>query len=270
MTYWIKPLASTVYAKGTAPAISTQDNIIINGFSLQNSNIITSTVWEDNIVNFESFNAPKSNGRGLLWYYFRWKTINLKTTIKGVDSEDFQQRLDNLRKNVFKSEVNLDIKVNWIIRRIKVSWIKSPKILEHYNINFLQINISLETLEPFFYLLNSQNSSYLLQTSSFQEEITNEGTAEADLITYIIFATVSWANEIIINIWDNTITISETINSNDVVIVNWEDKTVKINDIEVDYLGTFPMIKTDVNPIYFTINWTWTADITVLNKINYV
>ena len=262
---------SESYASWDALISASQDNIVVNGFSLQNENIITSFISEWNVVDLTSFDFPKSNWKWLLWYYLRGKNITLKTTVRWSSISDFQNRLDDLRKNLFKSEVNLDIKVDWVVRRIKVNCVAAPKILNNYNITFIQLDITFKTLEPYFYELSNQTSTYLSKTASFNEYIVNEWTILSEPRIYLNFKTwISWTNNISITIWDYTIIVSETIVNNDALVINCEDKTVKINDIWVDYNWLFPFLDTDWNSLNFTINGTFEVDINIINKINYI
>lgn len=264
-------LNSQVFAGWNPLITAEQDNIVVNGFSLQNEFICTSLLNEWNIIDFTHFDYPKNNWRGLLWYFNRGKKISLNIFLKWDSISDFQTRLDNLRKNIFKKEINLDIKVDWVIRRIKVNCLSAPKNLRNYNITFLELDLEFETLEPFFYELSNQTSTYLSKTTSFDEYIVNEWTTVSEPRIYLNFSTwISWTNSISITIWDNTISLSETINNNDALVINWQDKTVKINNIDVDYDWVFPFLDTDWNAINFTINWTFSVDINIINKINYV
>lgn len=261
----------TLYASWSPLVAASQDDIVINGFWLQNEYICTSYNFEWNIMDFTHFKYPKNNWRGLLWYFNRWKKINFKIHLRWDNVSDFQSRLDNLRKYLFQPEVNLDIKIDWKVRRIKANCISAPKKINHYNITFLPIDIQLETLEPFFYELSNQTSSFLWKTSSFDEYIYNNWTAVSDPRIYFAFKTwISWTDNISINIWDRTIIINQSISDNDVLVVDCEKKTVKLNDVKVDYDGLFPELNIDWNAISFTINWTFDVDINVLNKVNYV
>ena len=257
---------------GWSPLLTAaQDDIAINWFWLQNENITSVFQSENNIIDFEKYNFPKSNGRGFLWYYKRWKKILLKCTISWSDPVDFQSRLDEFRKQIFTQQSFLDIRVNWTIRRIKVNCISAPKILNHYNITFLNIDVTFETLDAFFYELSLQTSSFLNKTSSFNEEITNQWSDEVFPQVYFQFKTwLSWVNTVWLQINDSLITINESISDNDILIIDWENKTVTINWVNKDYTWIFPILWNSQNIINFTINWTFEVDINVLNKIVYV
>ena len=262
---------SEVYWGWEALISASQDNIVINWFWLQNEYVTTSIIEEDNIIDFTSFDFPKNNGRWLLWYYWRWKRIRLKINIRWDDATDFNNRLDEFRKSIFQSEVNLDIKVNWVVRRIKATCVSSPKVLDFFNITFLNLEVEFETLEPYFYELSYQTSAFLNKTTDFNEEIFNNWTTWADILIYFLFKTwLTWVNDISVTIWSKTINITETIDDNDVLLINWETKEVLLNWSIVDYNWEFPVLEVNSNIINFEINWTYDVDINVLNKVLYV
>ena len=89
--------------------------------------------------------------------------------------------------------------------------------------------------------------------------------------TYFQFQTwLSWVTSVAFQINDSPITVNETINDNDVLIIDGENKTVQINWVDVDYDGIFPFLWITQNIVTFTIPWTFEVDINVLNKIVYV
>jgi phage-related protein len=66
-----------------------------------------------------------------------------------------------------------------------------------------------------------------------------------------------------LNIWSDTITITNTFSASDVLVIDCEDKTVKLNWIAIDYSGVFPILEVGVNSYTITINWTKNFDITL-------
>lgn len=265
-TFW-----SQSYASWNPLATSTQDNIVINGFSLQSQYIKTSTIQESNAISLTSFDFPKNNGKGLLWYFKRWKEITLMTTVKWESVTDFNSRLDELRKNLFQEQVNLDVKTDGVIRRIKVNCTGAPKNIEHYNNTFLKMEISLTTLEPFFYELSNQTNSFLNKTTSFADAITNQGSAESDIRAYFLFnAWTAWVTTVTLAMGNNTITINESITAGDSLYINGETKEVQLNWSDIDYTWQFPFLSINTNYPNFTIDWTFDVDINILNKKNYV
>lgn len=264
--YW-----SESYASWNALLSSIQDDIVYNNFWLQNSKYIISAINEDNNIDFDSFEFPLTNWRWFLWYFQRWKKISFDLLIKWSTNEELNNNIDELRKAIFQPNKNLDIKTNWVVRRIKATCLSNPKSINHYNITFLKTKLDFETLEPFFYKLNYQTNSFLDKTENFTEEITNQWTSEALPIFFITFKnSIVWTNSIEVEIWENSIIINQTINTWDTLIINWETKEVKYNWTIIDYDWVFPYLWVNWNSINFIINWTFTIDIILLNKIYYV
>jgi len=251
--------------------ITLQDDIAVNGFWLQNEYISTRKIYEKNKLDSSSFEFPRRDWKWLLWYYKRWKTINLDITIRWDNEQDFRDRIDELRKNIFQEEVHLDWRVNWVIRRIKVICNWNPLTFNNYNITFLKTSISFETMEPFWYNIGYQSQSFIWKSSSFLSTLENDWTDVTDPLVTLLFKTsLSWVDEIKFNIWENEIILNETINDEDVVEINSETKEVFINSIIKDYDWVFPEMVVWTSVIEFTINWTFECDIIIINRKNYV
>lgn len=261
------------YASGSALAILSQDDIAINGYWIQNEYIRTFDFDDGNDLDIKTYDLPRRDWRGLLWYYKRGRNIKFWIYIKGDDAEDFQTRLDELRKNLFQEEVYLDKRVNGVIRRIKVECVSNPLNFKHYNSTFLRTEINLIAVEPFWYEIGYEAHEFTSKTASFTSTIENGGTDVADPIVTILFKTgLSGVTSSAFAIWDNEVTLTASISDNDVLEFNSETKEVLLNGVSQDYDegSVFPEMGLDTNIVEFTINWTWTADIVILNKKNYV
>lgn len=249
---------------------SSIDDISINWYWIQNEHIHTRVFSYDNIVDFQNFNLPKINGRGLLWYYQRGKKISLEITIIWDDQNDFFDRIDELRKYIFQSEIFLAWKINWVYRKIKVNCLNNNINLQNYNITFLKTSLEFETLDPYFYIENYQSNSVSWVSANITQSISNNGTAPSDTIVYIIFWTVSGTTSVSLTIGSKEIQINQTFTTSDILIINSEIKQVLLNGISIDYDWVFPNLEVNMNFLDFAINGTFSADIITLNKVNYV
>ena len=252
--------------------LSVDDDIVINWIWVQNSYYIVSSYNIDEQVDLQNYNTPLTDGRWFTSNYKRWYTVSMTITVIWIDELDFQDKLDNLRKNIFQKQINIDFKINWVTRRIIWDCISSPLSYEHYNITVLPIQVQFKTTSPYFFLLNPQSVTHTNKTSSFNDNVDNEWTAPSLPTFTFVFSSsgTAWVNQIKTKILDNEIIVNETINNNDTLIINWEDKTVKLNNVEKDYDWVFPVLDIWNNVITYTINGTYNVDITMTNPINYV
>lgn len=217
------------------------------------------------------FNNPIKNGVSFVSKYERVKNISISVRVKWSSKDDMIQALDDLRKAIYRDNINIDIKFKtWEIRRIRANCTSFPVEFAHYNIDFLSLDISFETIDPFFYKINNQVRTRTWITWNFREEITAEGTATADLTTYIFFWSVTWTTSFSITGQRKTITVSETFATDDILKINWLDRSVTLNDVEIDYDGEFPEIFPNTNFIDVSWNGTWAASVVFVNRKNYV
>jgi hypothetical protein len=97
------------------------------------------------------------------------------------------KNLDSFRKACFTKNATLDWKRDGVIRRIKVNCTSNPQVFEHYNVNFARFNVTFTSFDPFWYKIDYQSTSISGKSATFQEEITNQGTAQSDVKAYILF-----------------------------------------------------------------------------------
>lgn len=255
---------------GNIPTNISQDDIVINGFSISNEFIKTFSLDDNAQVDLSAASRPQSDWSIFLSNFKTGRPIRLGIFVKGTDVADFTQKIDELRKNMFKKNVFLDHKVNWVVRRIVVNCTSSPKILQHYNITFLRIEATFQALEPYWFLLQNQSTSINNVSASFQEEITTIWSAPSDPVAYVIFNTTN-TTQVKMKIWDiNEIIIDHTFSNWHILKIDGEKKEVLVNDSEIDYSWIFPIMEVWTNFFEFTINWTFNANVVILNKINYV
>jgi len=239
-----------------APEALTQDAIVFNGYSLQNSDtILTETIDYDDLgkMDFNTFDFARNNGGGVNSKYYRGRTVTLRGVIKKSTAVLLNSLIDEVKKNTATTEGYLDITVNDEIRRCKATCTKINFNRQHYNVTFCPFVIVFTILEPFFYRITDESASYVGKTGTFSEEFTNVGTATTEPILYFIFGT-STVTAITINNPDTTtLAITEAITTGDVLIVNAKEKTVTLNGTEIDYSGVFPLFEVGSNPFSVTI-----------------
>lgn len=263
------PLNTLAINSWILPQIASSWILTLNWLDIATWNIKATNIQDDTIVNVSWYDIPQNNWRGFLSNFKRWRQIKMTVYIKWDNQSDFIANLDAFRKACFTPNANLDWKRDWIIRRIKVNCTSNPQNFNHYNVDFLKLEVSFESFEPFWYRLDNQSTSIFWQTDSFQEEVTSIWTAQSDVIAYVLFWNTD-STQVKMKIWDNEIIIDNTFWNNDILKIDWEKKRVYVNDSVIDYSWIFPFMSPWTNFFNFTINWTFSCDVLILNKKNYV
>lgn len=237
-----------------------QDNIVYGGFSLSNENFVISKMpkaWGHS-VDSPTYYSPLTDLWWELSYYFRQKTIVIEGIMKADNREDMEIAIDNLKRALGRPNKDLDIKVNGNIRRAKATCINLDDIFDrqHFHINFIPFSIVFRLVSGFSKEINRQTQSFENLTTWITEEIVNSGTVRTYPVVSMTFNTATGTNNISFWIADNVITITETIANSDVLQIDCENKTVKINSTEVDFSGTFPILEAWTNSYTVTKNGT--------------
>ena len=263
-------LNSSTLWSGSIPATASLDDVAINNFWLLNEYITTSNIEDDTITNISSYDNPQINWRWFLSNFKRWRNIRMQVTIRWDSQADFLARLDNFRKEIYNEQAILSwLRPDGEYRKIKVNCTSNPKIFNHYNLTFVTLDVTFESLEPFWYKEAYQSNNITWKTASFSEEITNEWKAVSDVKFYVIVNTGS-LTETKIKIADDEITISDTITAGDILLIDGEEKTVELNWTEIDYSWIFPTMSNATNFIDYTLAGTFSMDTIILNRKNYV
>lgn len=252
-----------------APTTASQGVLTLNGLDIATWDIKATNIQDNAITNLSSYNIPQNHWRGFLSYFKRWRTISMTVYIKWSNESDFISNLDIFRKACFTENAVLDWKRDGVIRRIKVNCSSNPQSFQHYNIDFLRVDVTFESLDPFWYKLDNQSTNISAQTSSFQEEITAIWTAQSEVVSYLLFAATD-TTQVKLKIWDDEIIVDHTFVDNDILKIDGENKRIFVNETEIDYSWIFPFMVAWTNFFTFTINWTFTCDALILNKKNYV
>lgn len=250
-----------------------QDEIVFNWLSMQSNEIVSTYKNDESFpdVNFTTYNIPRRNWGGVLDKTFPSKNIEIQWYLKASTKEELNTIIDNFKKKLSQTEWNLDIKYSWIVRRTKatVVWLNIER--EAYNNTFIPFTVNFKTVEPFQYELTNISVTYANRTAGFQEVVFNEWTAKTDGIFYFVFGTgLSWVSSLKITTESQEIEITNTFNDNDLLIIDWVNKEVKLNWSIIDYDGVFPELDLWNNFITFTIPWTYSVNASVLYRKQFI
>lgn len=237
-----------------------QDDIVYGGYSLKNARMTISKIGYDNghSVDAPIYSNPLTDLWGELSYYFRQKIVVIQGNLKADNRELLEIAIDDMKRALGRSNMDLDIKVNGNIRRAKASCVNLDSLFsrEHYHITFIPFTIQFRIVSEFSKELARQTQSFNGLTAGITEEIVNIGTVRTSPVISMVFNSASGTNNITFAIADRIITVSETIASSDVLQIDCDNKVVTLNSVEIDFSGTFPILEVGTNSYTITKNWT--------------
>lgn len=144
----------------SAPPLSvTQDAVAFDGYGLQNATVRTVSVDMDNLgrVDLPTFDFPMDDGGGVLSRYFRGRQIRVRISVSCDTPENLNLKIDDIKRNLRKSEGNLDITVNGEIRRIRATLTDVKFNRQHYNLTFVNADLTFTSVEAFFRAASDQS-----------------------------------------------------------------------------------------------------------------
>ena len=186
-------------------------------------------------------------------------------TVRGLLKSDSQTNLKTLRDAFMSAlgsdEKNLDINDGSGIIRYKASVQSIDVPEEFFNITILPFEISF-LAEPFGKATSTTsanlNSGGAISASPYNESVSITGTYKAKPTITI---TINTETDMTAFKWDNVTTgdwiqVSATFSNGDVVVIDCEDETVKLNGTDQDFTGVFPNFDSGSNSLILTVTAT--------------
>ena len=233
--------------------------------------IDTSNYDDINQIDLDTYQAPRTDWGGVLWYYVRGKNINIKMIIKKNTEAELNDMIDYLKLKLFKKEWLLKIKVNWKYRQVKANLTSLDFNRDFESVWILSnVALSFKTMENFA----DENATYGTETGVNTPTLSldiNNIWMRTDYVLYLIFgAGVVWTQNITVQKDWYTMTINQAITDWGILIIDWINKKVSYNGVDIDYDWPFVQIENGSNPVLLSIDWTYIADITYLYFLNYL
>jgi len=272
--FWYTVSQYPVAFTNTPLQTTTVGNFIFNGFNLSDcGEIALDTINYDdmNRIQIDTYDSPRTDWWWVLGYYVKGKNITAKIIMIKDTEDELNDAIDELKVKLFKQEWLLKIKVNGTYRQAKASVtdISFNRDFEKKTI-LSNVSVSRVMMENFQDEDPTYNTDIWVNVPVVNFDIENIG-ARADYLFYIIFGTwLSWVNTISIEKDWYTLTINQSIANNDILIIDWVNKSVIHNGISIDYDWPFLQLENGSNPIVMNINGTYIADITWLYHVNYL
>lgn len=263
------PLNTLAVNEINAPSSVAQGLLVIGGLDISSGSYGVTDIQDLPISDVSGYDIPQNNGKGFLSSFQRGRNITMNVYISWEDKNEFIKNLDAFKKACYTENTLLEWRYDDEIRKTKVNCVSNPSVFNNYNINFIEVKVSFVAYEPFWYKDSYQSTSVFSQTADFQEEISTIGTAESEVVAYILF----WATnttQVKMEIWENEIVIDHAFSDNDILKIDGENKRIYLWGQKLDYSGIFPYMSPGQNFFKFTINGTFTCDVLILNKKTYV
>lgn len=213
------------------------------------------------------------------WIYqkkYTNKDIQIKLFIQWESYEDLISRIDELKKNTQWIEAELDILVNWEYRTYIATCnsITIPNLSASQDfVDELQMNFTITNWN--WYKKQPEYTYFANQTWNLEWIINNLWT-EKSFCKIIMLMKDNWnniSNIEIVNkkIWDITwypVTITSWVTNSDVLIFDYNEKIVTLNDEEIVFYWPMTPLETWYNVININITWSCNYDAYILyNKV---
>lgn len=232
-------------------------SVTFGSLSLQSSTIVTSEIQHENVVqkrlNVQKF-ADREGGR-LIRPDFDVKLITVSGHIKGTSQSNLEDTLDTFKKNLNKSEQNLDVEYNGGTRRYVATCSRISFARRHYTIDYIEWEAEFTVSNPpLGKNVDTSTLEYLARTNTFASTLTGEhegtpdysGTFRPHPKVKITFTSANGIRRVVFRNTDENgfMTFTEIrghkFYDGDVLIIDTDEGTVQVNGEDVDFSGGFP------------------------------
>jgi len=249
------------------------DDIIFDGFWLQNEFIITNKIDFRNMPKTDllSYTNPKNDWWWVLDRFFKNRTIQIEWVILWTDPDDLETRIDSIKKALSVKTWYLSMKIKWKYRRI-LATLTNQDIFDrkHYDLTRAPFRFTFTAMQPFRSEKDWIARTFYSITTDINEDIINEGSQYSEPIINILVRSATSVSELINTIWSNSLTINETLSPWDIFEINCIDKVVSLNGNSIDFSWRFPVFESWANIYSMDSNWTFEYDIAILFPKNYL
>lgn len=265
------------YGTWLVPTSAVYDLLEFDNFSFDSWSVRISelpTIEDVNGIEYQTYNVANDHWQGVYGWNIRNKRIQIEVLLKWDTAEELESNLTSMKSKVIQKEKRLtyrriDGRVLWTDASC-TSFVTNRK---YYQTTFIpNIKIERETADPFFYDLSVTQESYEWITSNQASTVNYiEWSMRATPIILVNFNTASTVTEAEFTIWDRTITINDTFEAWDDLLIDCKTKSVSKNGtIGQDYSGQFPILEVWSNQFDVTIDGTWNTDVYIIRYGTYV
>jgi hypothetical protein len=257
------------------------DEIEFDGFSLQNSNIIVSTLTEDStpIRDLDVREIPRDDGSVVLTSFWRRKVITMAGHCMTNTACELDTLLDEIKKNLSPFEGPLDIKDACGNQRRYVATLTNGDQIfaqrQGYHITICPFVFQFTAFGPPFGESVDFNLQNVFDNSNldFNYELQNPGTYKTTPQIVMIFTAASGVTDLTFTNSTNgkAIKITTAISPLDIIEIDCVNQIVRRNSAVIDYDGVFPDFNIGQN--FYNISITGAAatyTLTIKYKTTYL
>lgn len=233
-------------------------NVTFDGVSLQDANYtikeISHESMNNKMLNVQSYSIE--SGGKITSVDFETRTITINGMIKGSSKQDLEDKVDTLKKNINKTEKDLDIEYESGTRRYSATGRLVSLERKYYTIDVIEFEAQFLVAHPPFgkdidttTLEGTGLTNTFAGTTSTGEHdgfVDFGGTVTPTPYITITFNSALGCRGVILEVTNEDGDESKTrinkthFEDNDVVLINLEEGEIQINGEDVDYLYGFP------------------------------
>lgn len=256
---------------------SLTDKIIFNWYNLSDcvSKFWNSSSHDDVKVNVSTYNAPRTNGGGVLGYYINQKDFTITLALKADDENALNDLLDEIKSKMLYQEWKLQLNYNGSFRSI-ICNVTNISFNRDRSVKDIIGNCVIDFLSMENFIAEDPIAWYEIWATAWTIalDINNIGI-RCWLNIYVVFTWYTTSSLVTLNRTDKRtwVALSQIVwygfSSWDILVIDWINMEVSVNGTKEWYLWPFMELENWSNIANLVINWTYQADITYIYYPNY-
>lgn len=255
------------FSQTPIPSSLSSEDISFEWYGLQNSIIksILSGDLSSGSVSYSTSEVPQDNWTIFQSRFWREKTIKISGEIVCNSQIELEAKIDEIRGKLSTPEGVLRYR-RWdgSFREIHATLVNEPITREHYNLSWIPFEFEFKSNDPFWRNSVPESRIYSGITSNLLESITSTGSEKTPPQTYFYFNSASGVTSVALTIQWRTITYTGSLAAGDLLVFDGINKVVTKNNVLQDFDGVFPNLSPWANPTTYTINGTFSVDISTV------
>lgn len=240
------------------------DNIVFNNYGLQNTSHISEYSRHESgpRKEFVLSDVPRGDGKNLQDSFYKDKIISIKGVLIKDSIANLVAQMDIMKKFLREANKTLRIVEGQNTKVYTANLTNSESMFpnrEHWMTTIVYYNLKFTTWTPFGRdETRTTREDFSKTAASIEIELTNSGTIEARLKTYIQvdaasnFSKLSWKN----NTNGNQIDITRNFSAGEQILIDGENQVITVDGVAVDFEGFPPKLNIGANSFTLTITST--------------